>query len=210
MKNILWILVVFFLVGLTQNSNAEEWSANANGFVGVKLLDEDDWGQFDDQFELGASADFKQKHWPFSLTAALSYSGDSDSDYDDTWNDDRYRYTYYGERAYTVELNLGIKKIWEFVPTWKISFAGGGTILYGAVETTWEDNLAGYYRDTEEEDDVGFGYWGAVAVYTTIFSHLNVGVDVRYSKAEIKLYNKDREAGGIHIGLMVGYCWCDQ
>jgi len=210
MKNILWIMVLFFLVGLTQNSNAEEWSANANVFLGAKLLDEDDWGQFDDQFELGASADFKGKNWPVSLTAVLSYSGDSDSDYDDTWNDDRYRYTNYVEDAYTFEFNLGVKKIWEFVPSWKVSFAAGGTIIYGAVETTWEDNLDGYSKHTEKEGDVGFGYWGAVASYKTIFRHLNVGIDVRYSNAEIELYHKDREAGGVHVGVMVGYCWGGQ
>lgn len=85
--------------------------------------------------------------------------------------------------------------------------AGGGAVIYGGVEITREDNLSGYYRDTDDEDGVGLGYWGAFGIYKTLWRHFNLGVDVRYSDAKIKHYDENRNAGGFHIGLILGYCW---
>ena len=85
--------------------------------------------------------------------------------------------------------------------------AGGAAVIYGGVEITREDNLDGDYRDTDNEDDVGFGYWGALGVYKTIKRYFNLGLDVRYSDANIRLYHEDRKAGGLHVGLILGFCW---
>jgi len=35
----------------------------------------------------------------------------------------------------------------------------------------------------------------------------NIGLDVRYSKAEITLFNVDVDAGGTHAGLLLGWGW---
>ncbi len=208
MKKILCTTLLFFsLLVSPQILNAGEWSSNINIFLGVKLLDKDDWGKFDDQFELGLLADVKKIKWPVSLVANLIFSIDSTSDYDDSWKDDRYRYTYRGEEAYTAELNLGIKKIWSLPKTWNFYIAGGGAVIYGGAEVTRSDNLNGYYLDTDDEDDFGLGYWGALGVYKTIGRKFNLGLDMRYSNAKIRLYHEDRDAGGMHIGLILGFCW---
>ena len=208
MKKILCAgFLVLSLIFAPHSSIAGEWSFNLNGVLGAKFLEKDDWGKFDDQFELGFMADARKKDWPVSLVANLFYSSDSTSDYDDSWRDDRYRYTYYAEEGYTAELNLGLKKIWFLPKNWKIYVAGGGAVIYGGVEITREDNLDGDYRDTDNEDDVGLGYWGAFGIYKTFKRHFNLGLDVRYSDAKIRLYHEDRNAGGFHVGLILGFCW---
>ncbi|NNL75217.1 MAG: outer membrane beta-barrel protein [Desulfobacterales bacterium] len=208
MKTILCAgVLVLSLIFTPSSSSAGQWSYNLNGVLGGKFLKEDDWGQFDDQFQLGFMADVRKKDWPVSLAANLLYSSKDKSHYNDSWRDDRYRYTYYAEEGYTAELNLGLKKIWSLPQTWNIYVAGGATVIYGGVEITREDNLNGDYRDTDNEDDVGFGYWGALGVYKTIKRHFNLGLDLRYSHAKIRLYHEDRNAGGFHVGLILGFCW---
>ncbi|MFH2046235.1 MAG: hypothetical protein ABIK92_13925 [Pseudomonadota bacterium] len=179
MKKILYAgFLVLSLLLVPHSLMAQQWSFNVNAVLGGKFLEENDWGKFDEQFEIGIMADARQKDWPVSLVANLFYSSDSTSDYDDSWRDDRYRYTYYAEEGYTAELNLGLKKIWLLPKNWNIYVAGGGAVIYGGVEITREDNLSGYYRDTDDEDDAGFGYWGALGIYKTFGRHFNVGMDL--------------------------------
>jgi hypothetical protein len=36
---------------------------------------------------------------------------------------------------------------------------------------------------------------------------LIIGLDLRYSEAEVTLFDEDREAGGFRTGVTVGYHW---
>jgi opacity protein-like surface antigen len=204
-KSILAIMLFLFLCPTM--AGATGWSGNINGLLGIKMLDDSDWGDFDDQFEMGVMADFKMDSWPLSLCANLLYSNDSTSDYHDNEINDTYYYTYYAEDATTVEFNVGIKKIWT--PAERLNFyvAGGLAVIYGEMEITRADNLAGTYRDTDSEDDTGLGGWGAVGCYVNLSRHFNVGLDLRYSTADIDMYDDEIDAGGFHAGLLVGYAW---
>jgi hypothetical protein len=51
------------------------------------------------------------------------------------------------------------------------------------------------------------GYWINGGAYITLSHHYNLGVELGYSKATIKLYDTDGEAGGAHVALFVGYHW---
>ncbi len=172
------------------------------------MLDDSDWGDFDDQTEVGVMADFSMDSWPISLSGSLIYSNDSESDYHDHEVGDNFYYTYYAEEASTVELNLGVKKIWPVGERFNIYVAGGLAVIYGEMEITQSDNLSsGTYHDTDSEDDTGVGGWGSLGCYMTFARHVNVGVNVGYSTAEIDMYDDEIEAGGTHISLLVGYAW---
>lgn len=198
--------MLFFLVSPAM-SQAAEWSGNVNAVLGLKMLDDSDWGDFDDQTEMGVMADFGMDSWPISMSANLTYSSDSTSDYHDNEVGDTYYYTYYAEEASTVELNLGVKKIWSPAPHFSLYVAGGLAAIYGEMEITRANNFDGSYRDRDTEDDIGLGGWGAAGCYFTFSRHVNLGVDLRYSTAEIDMYDDDIDAGGFHIGLLAGYAW---
>ncbi len=203
------LLAVALLLALLAPALAQaaDWSANVNGVLGIKMLDDSDWGDFDNQFEMGVMADLTADSWPVGLSANLFYSSDSTSDYHDNEIGDTYYYTYYAEDATTVELNLGLKKIWSVTHPFNIYMGGGLAIIYGEMEITRANNLAGTYRDTDSEDDIGLGGWGAVGCYYTFANQINVGLDLRYSTAEIDMYDDEIDAGGFHAGLLVGYAW---
>lgn len=202
------IVAALFLVPIIPGlAQAAELSGNVNAFIGMKMLDDSDWGDFDDQTEFGVMADLGANTWPIGLSANLIYSSDSTSDYHDNEIGDTYYYTYYAEDATTVELNLGVKKIWAVSGPFNIYVAGGLATIYGEMEITRANNLSGTYRDTDSEDDTGLGGWGAVGCYFTFANHVNVGMDLRYSSAEIDMYDDEIDAGGVHVGLLVGYAW---
>ncbi|MBT8371783.1 MAG: hypothetical protein KJO34_12530, partial [Deltaproteobacteria bacterium] len=86
MKTILCAgVLVLSLIFTPSSSSAGQWSYNLNGVLGGKFLKEDDWGQFDDQFQLGFMADVRKKDWPVSLAANLLYSSKDKSHYNDSW-----------------------------------------------------------------------------------------------------------------------------
>lgn len=207
MKKIIYalLMLVFFITPAI--AAAEGWSGNVNGLLGLKLLDDSDWGDFDDQTEIGVMADFGMDSWPLRMSANFLYSSDSTSDYHDNEVGDTYYYTYYAEDATTVELNLGAKKIWSPAEKFNLYVAGGVAVIYGEMEITRANNLSGTYRDSDSEDDTGLGGWAAMGCYVTFSRHLNVGIDLRYSTAEIDMYNDEIDAGGVHVGLLVGYAW---
>ncbi|SPD74718.1 conserved exported hypothetical protein [uncultured Desulfobacterium sp.] len=209
MKRAIFIALCLSVLGSAQTATAQI-SFNINSFIGAKMLDDEDWGKYDNQFEFGIMGDIKGEEWPFSLAANILYSSESESDYDDTWHHHDYSYTYYAEDASTTEFNLGIKKIFPLPYSWNIYIAGGGAAIYGSVEVTREiyiDDGDYWDWDSDTEDDIGFGYWGSAGIYKTLWKHLNIGLDIRYSSAEVELYDVDREAGGLHVGLILGYCW---
>ena len=43
--------------------------------------------------------------------------------------------------------------------------------------------------------------------YYAVTPSFNIGLDVRYSKAEVTLFDKEREAGGLNAGITAGYHW---
>ena len=57
------------------------------------------------------------------------------------------------------------------------------------------------------DDDSAVGAWLGGGVRIELTPHFVLGLDVRYSEAEVTLFDVDREAGGLSAGLTVGYHW---
>ena len=51
------------------------------------------------------------------------------------------------------------------------------------------------------------GAWIGGGMYYAATESLNIGFDLRYSKAEVTLFDEDRDAGGFRTGVTVGYHW---
>jgi len=57
------------------------------------------------------------------------------------------------------------------------------------------------------DDDSAFGFWVSAGIYVTLAEHYNIGIQARWSKVDITLFDEDADAGGLHGLLFVGIHW---
>jgi opacity protein-like surface antigen len=193
-KYIVAVILMFFTI----NAYASEWTGNVNGFIGQKTLEEDDWAPLDKQAEFGVLVDFKQQDWPVSIAIDVLGSVDKvtvvgvDVGGSPVFDADL--------EAYTFELDIGARKIWEVSGSSIRPYIGGGlALVHGEIHATDVISVV--------EDDNGTGFWLGGGVYWTLSQHFNLGLDLRYSKADITLFDVDVDAGGTHAGIILGYQW---
>jgi opacity protein-like surface antigen len=165
-------------------SQQTAWTGNVNLFLGAKALDEDDWEPVDEQDEWGIEVDFKQKSWPVSIAIDFLYGSDDGT----LWGTEF--------ESETSELNLGVRKIWDQFPHVRPFIGGGISFIRG------EFSAPGV-----SDDDSAVGIWFGGGVYWTLVEHFNIGLEAKYSTAEVTLFGVDADAGGGHFGLLVGYHW---
>lgn len=187
-RTALFGIVVTLVLFLPATSHAQKWSGNINALLGAKMLDEDDWEPTEDQAEVGILVDFKKDTWPVSI--AIDYL---QSEEDATMLG-------VGLHGETTELNFGVRKIWDQNARAR-PYIGGGVALISA------DASAALFDINVSEDDVAEGFWINAGVYWTLGESFNIGLDLRYSHAEVTLFGVDAEAGGAHAGLVLGYHW---
>ncbi len=183
-KNILAVALMLFFV----SANAIAWTGNVNAFLGQKTLDKDDWVPADEQAEFGVLVDFKQSEWPVSIAIDLLASVDE--------------VTVAGVtvEASTTEFDVGVRKIWEVSGSSIRPYIGGGIAFVGAeIKETSFTNIS--------VDDNGTGIWLNGGIYWTLGQSFNLGLDLRYSQADVTLFGIDAEAGGTHAGVILGYHW---
>ena len=186
------VLPLLFLLA-TPSAHADEiqptgWTGNVSGYLGGKSLDKNDWQKMDSQPALGVIADFKQNNWPISI--ALDFIATGDEHKNGTLK----------ETGYTVENHLGARKIFTTSSSLMPYIGGGIAIVRAGFES--KDSSG-----TVEEHDSTVGAWVGAGSYLQITQNFNLGVDIRYSKAEATLYDIDREVGGLHGGITAGYHW---
>jgi len=58
---------------------------------------------------------------------------------------------------------------------------------------------------TTTQDGRDVGSWLGGGMYYEIKPRFVLGLDVRYSNGEVTLFNKERDAGGINIGVTGGF-----
>ena len=54
-------------------------------------------------------------------------------------------------------------------------------------------------------DDDGTGFWVDGGVFWRLGRRFNAGFEARVSRGEISLFDTDLEAGGEHIGFVLGF-----
>lgn len=155
---------------------------NINFILGQKNLDSSDWEPLDEQTEFGLMMDFKGAGMPLSIAADILVS------YDDT---SYYGYNIEGE---TREFDFGIRKYFSITNQFSPYIGGGLALIRGE-----------FSGPGGSDDDNGFGIWFSGGARFTFNQIFNVGLDLRYSKAEINLVGVDGEAGGTHFLLFAGF-----
>lgn len=187
MKKAAILVITCFLLSIPGlgicNSNPIAWTGNINVFLGTKSL-ESEWEAADQQDELGIEVDFRQERWPVSIAIDLLRGSDDGTSAGIKYESD------------ISEFNIGVRKIWDEFPQMR-PFVGGGVSF-----------IAAEFRKTGTSDhDSATGIWLGGGVYWTLAERFNVGLEAKYSDAEVTLFDSDIEAGGTHLGLLIGYHW---
>jgi hypothetical protein len=194
MKAFICGIVIALLSVVPATSHAQSWTGNVNVFLGAKSLDSDDWAPADDHGEVGLLVDFKKDTWPVSMAIDLLNSSSEDTDIDP------FTGIAFDFEAETTELNVGVRKIWD-QSTYIRPYLGGGLAVIKA------EVKASAFGASFSDDDNSLGIWLNGGVYWTLARVFNLGLDLRYSKAEVTIAGVDADAGGTHVGLLLGYHW---
>ncbi len=58
-----------------------------------------------------------------------------------------------------------------------------------------------------KEDDNAVGAWIGLGADWHLSQKVSLGFDVRYSQADVTIFNQELKAGGLHAGITLGYRW---
>lgn len=201
-KNLVCIVLCLAIIcpaaAIAQESEKPHgWTGNVNLFLGAKFLEEDNWEPVDRPFEGGLLLDFRPKRWWVSFAFDFLYA----------WDQDEVDIVDLGIGGYSadvesriMEFDLGLRKVWES-PRYIRPFIGGGlAIIHGRIESQTMGVSAA-------DEDTGYGIWADAGLYVTLWKHFNIGIDGRWSKAEVDLFDREARVGGWHIGAMAGFHW---
>ena len=201
------VTALAFILPLT--SSGLDARGDINFFLGQKKLADDSLEPLDRQFEFGTQMSFGGEKWPVAIAVDIMLSADAES-----VNVDYYDYYYYGYYSYdgyivaaTAEIDVGVRKTWEFDTNPIRPYVGGGLgIMSGAVVLTDDDG-----DEIESDSDATVGFWAGGGVFWRLGSKFNLGLSLRYSKAELDLskvsLEKKTDVGGFHAGLLLGWGW---
>lgn len=167
-----------------------DWTGHVNFFLGQTSLRSGDWAPVERQNAAGLEIDFRKRWWPFNI--AIDVVGSEKQE--DSLVPGTGRIVLHS--AEVSELDLGIRKYWDNRPFFH-PFAGGGISL-----VTAEMQSLGV-----EDDDDGVGFWLNAGISLALTEHFNMGIEARYSMAEVTLLGEDRTAGGFSWGGLFGFRW---
>ena len=168
---------------------ADNWSGGVNIMLGAKGLDDNDWGVNDSQGAIGVMTHFKRNDWPVSIAIDVYGAGDTDGSGTNK------------REGYTGGLHAGVRKIWDFEGKNIHPFISGGIASIGA------EQRRGDGASQVKQDDSAVGLWVSGGAYWTLGDMWNIGLETRYTQAEVTLFGQDVEAGGVYTGLLLGLNW---
>ena len=173
------------------------WTGNANLFLGVKFLEEDNWEPVDQPIEGGVFLDFRPRDWWINFAIDFLYA----------WDQEDVDVMDLGLGSYGVEvesrvmeLDLGVRKIWEPSEYFRPFVGGGIAIINGRIESSTMGISAA-------DDDTGYGLWVDTGLYVIFSNRFNIGIEGRWSRAEANLFDREVQVGGFHIGAILGLHW---
>jgi hypothetical protein len=185
--------LVVFLVAAGSSAMARS-EGNLNLFGGDKRLKTDDWSPLGWQSEYGLMLAFGVERAPIHFAIDAFFA---DEEVDSAM--------FEGDLAKlsTSEAAIGVRKVWGRGAT-RPHFGAGASVV--KVE---EERIGTAGRVTNK--DTGYGVWVDLGITWRLAGHLNLGVETRYSYADVAfgsgLETRDATAGGVHVGLLIGYGW---
>jgi len=188
-------LAAGLLVGAATAASAR-YEGDFNLFAGEKWLKSGDWEPVDQQRQFGLMLAFGEER------AAVHFAMDVFFASDDLGEVTVPPGALVGGSS--TELAIGIRKTWVHGAT--RPHLGAGANVIGVAEER-RTGVSG----TVTNEDRGYGVWVDGGVSWRIATHLNLGIEARFSSVRAELGEGtaplDVAAGGIHVGLLIGYGW---
>lgn len=190
-----WVGLVGCLVLPAPGASADDYRWNLNLLAGWKAMDAEQWEPIERQTEFGLLVDLRERSWPVGGELAFLASSADESE------------RTFGARSTAYEYHVGLRKTWNdsmdsidqpgFRP-----YAGLGlamVAIHGALDREGLPRVHG--------GDFGFGPWVGAGLCWTPAGNLNLGLDARWSSARVRLFDEEFDAGGIHLGVFLGWRW---
>jgi hypothetical protein len=188
------VLAGLSIMGATNDAQAR-YEGNLNLFVGQLWLKRSDWAPVDQQPELGLMLAFGEERAPIHFALDV-FASSTSVDTSATAGIGRVK-------GSSREIAIGVRKVWDESVT--RPHLGAGATSIQATET-----VNGPFGIAVNEDR-GYGAWVDFGVSWRLASHLNLGLEARYSYALATLGSgsagRDVTIGGISLGLLIGYGW---
>lgn len=184
-------MAVIALCAISGDAEAR-YHGNINLFAGQKWMTSGDWDPVAEQPELGLQLAFAEER--FSVQFAIdAYYAKKKVDNPNPAVDTPVRGT-------SGEFAIGVRKVWDLGAT-RPYIAGG------ACSITVREDFDGPSGPVTQ-DAQGYGAYVQTGVFWRLAGHLNLGLDLRYNKADVDLGDRfSVEAGGFHGGVLIGYGW---
>lgn len=168
---------------------------NANGFLGTRIMDEEDWEPVDKPLAIGADVDFGLFGWPVNVAVSLHHSTADD--------DIRFAGNARADVTGTVtDLSAGVVKAWEVGGNIH-PYVGGGLAF---VQAEKEADLSGGGSGSEDDSSAGlYLNWG---VTWRLGASFNIGVGARVvGGTDLTFGDEEVSADYFQAGLILGYGW---
>ena len=176
---------------LLANAQADDSAVNTKIFLGNKTINSDAWSAQDSHGTVGLLTDFHTGFHGIRVAVDLFGSGSEE----DT--------TSQVKGTYTAQANLGIRKYFDLQSKFE-PFVGGGINLVNAYQNNNDQNNNDGSATTEEED-MGSGLWLNGGVDYFVNDNITLGVDLRYSTADVELYGQSVNLNALTTGVFIGY-----
>jgi len=190
------LLLAAALVLAAAGEISARYEGNLNVFAGQKWLRSGDWAPVDRQDQIGLMLAFGEERAAIHFAIDAFLAKGELSDPPSTPN------ALIGGSS--AEFAIGVRKVWELGAT--RPHVGAGANVVGVDE----ERRVGT-SGTVTNEDRGYGVWVDAGVTWRIASHLNLGIEARYSSVRAALGEgtipRDVDAGGAHVGLLIGYGW---
>ena len=206
----LWVTVPLVLVTFGTAARAE---TNLNFVLGAKLLDSEDWPVGDNQGSIAFLSTFGPSEWPVQVAIDILGSGSGS------------KAVFYPEPGVeirgnelidsTFELDVGVRKIWRAGRA--RPFVGGGlAVIWGQQEVEFQrpppvdiegNPIFPYPPLVLSEEDEAPGVWIDGGIFWRLGKMFNIGLEARFSRAELSFSTREVQAGGFNLGLILGWGW---
>ncbi len=169
---------VLFAVPSVVNA-AEVPESSISLFLGKNSMKKSDWEPVNSQSEVGAVLDLGRTDSVVDLVAGYFAASDKVNG---------------SIKLETSEIAVGARKVFRgdagIAP-----FAEGGLAYISAKRST----------ALLSDSDSGVGFWLGAGVNFAVGDHVMVGLEARYSAADVTVFNTSRTAGGTHFGVTLGF-----
>lgn len=180
------LLITLLAAGGAQ---AETWTGHSSLMLGSKQIREHDWAKDDEHGAIALLTDFRQENWPVSIAVDLVGTGSEE------------KIAGNKHETYTAEIHVGVRKVFDFEDCRIHPYFGGGLALINGEQ---KDRVSGINRSDEDSTTGG---WIGVGAYVDVTPSFTLGLDVRHSRGEVTLFDRDVDTSGTLAGITAGYHW---